>query len=214
MDRTDKIRLALVDDHPLILSGLSAMLASYPSIDIRFCANSATNFFHELPNHTIDMAVLDIILPDVSGVEIARRMRSEHPDIRLMMLSSECNQEIMETLLNIGIDGFISKLSETSEIVHAIESIADGMSYFGADVSLILDGITAAKNCKSINFTDRKQEIINLSARGLQGKEIAQQLQISSRTVETHKNNIFKKLGINNSVELVRYAVQHGIIRM
>lgn len=211
--------IILVDDHSLFRLGIkSALDNKYSDICIAGEAADGETLFDLLQTTTADMVLLDIFLPDMSGVEIARRLRQEYPQIKILVISIENTTDMIQVLLEIGIDGFISKQQGTGEeLADAIRTIMGGMEYFGKDIASMIYNIYVSKRKSTgimIEFTEREREIINLCRDGLQSKEIADRLCISPRTVDTHKNNIFKKLGINSTLEMVRYALQHGIISM
>ena len=213
------IHVIIVDDHSLIRLGIKAALMSNCSdICIMGEAGDGKSLFHLLETTRPDIILLDIFLPDTNGIEIARRLRKEYPEIKILIISGENTVGIIQELLEIEIDGFISKrLCTGEETVEAIRSIMSGMEYFGTDIASIIYKIYISKKDVSkvaIEFTQREKEIIGLCRIGLQSKEIASRINVSSRTVDTHKKNIFKKLGINNTLEMVQYAIKHGIISL
>lgn len=213
------IKLIIVEDHALFRLGLKAALASKKSeISIIGEAEDGKSLFALLKTGRPDIILLDIILPDISGVEIARRLRKDYPEIKILVLSSENSASTVQTLIDIGIDGFISKRQSASdELVEAIESVMNGFEYFGKDIAAIIYNVYVSKKRteKALSpFTDREKEIIALCKEGLLCKEIADRLCISPRTVDAHKNNIFKKLGINSALELTLYALKHDIISL
>lgn len=213
MDPESPVRVFLVDDHLLFRIGIRTAFtnASVP-IEVVGEAGSAADFFEILPKVRFDVVLLDIILPDLSGVEVARRLKKERPDLRILVLSAESDPDTVCSLVEIGVDGFISKSVPVDELRRAVDYVASGIEYFGRDISRIIRDVKTARSKRDSGFTDRENDIIDLCARGLSVKEMADRLGITIKTVETHKNNIFHKLGINSSVELVRYALKNGII--
>jgi DNA-binding NarL/FixJ family response regulator len=178
-------------------------------------AGSAFEFFELLKRTTADLVLLDILLPDVSGIDIARQLRRKYPMIKILVLSSEEDKKMLELLVDIGIDGFISKDSPFNELVAAIEAISEGGHYFGRDIARLMYCVRVSKPSVSNSiFTHREEEIITLCAQGLTAKEISAKLNISMKTVITHKYNIFKKLGINSCVELVSYVLKNNIVHI
>jgi DNA-binding NarL/FixJ family response regulator len=214
------INVIIVDDHALFRLGLKASLSgdSYPDIAVTGEADSGKSLFALLKIVPADIVLLDIILPDMSGVEIARCLRTDYPEIKILAISAENTASVVEALMDIGINGFISKRQAVAtELVTAIRMVMDGSEYFGTDISSIMYKVYNAKNksvTASAEFTERELEIIALCHEGLLSKQIADRLFISPRTVDTHKNNIFKKLGINSTMEMVRYALKNGIIEL
>jgi DNA-binding NarL/FixJ family response regulator len=213
------IHVIIVDDHALFRIGVkSAMSGQYPDILITGEAECGSELFSLLETAEVDIVLLDILLPDMSGIEIARRLRMEYPALKILAISAENTAEIVRSLLDIGIEGFISKRqSGVNELAEAIRTVMSGLKYFGKDISTIIYKIYVSKKKTSevtAEFTAREREIINLCHTGMLSKEIADRLNISTRTVDNHKNNIFRKLGINNTMEMVQYALKNGIIRM
>ncbi|MDL2228530.1 response regulator transcription factor [Bacteroidales bacterium OttesenSCG-928-K03] len=213
------IKLIIVEDHALFRLGLTSALSSDKlEISIIGEAEDAKSLFTLLETCQPDLIILDILLPDISGIEVARQLRKDYPEIKILAISSENTLDIVHPLLDIGIHGFISKNQSTSDdLLEAIESIMNGFEYFGRDIaSVIYNVYVAKKRTENIlyPFTNREKDIIALCKDGLLSKEIAERLRISPRTVEVHKNNIFKKLGINSTMELTLYALKYDIISL
>ena len=210
----DTIRILLVDDHPLMLMGIRSMLEGKPGIEVVGTAGNGVEALEKAAALKPDVMMLDIVMPGMDGIELARRMRAEMPDTALLVLSSDTSLVTLEPLLNIGIDGFLPKTSDASSMLDAIRSVAEGYEYFGTDIARLIERISLAKKASDNLFTPRELDVIRLSCKGLQYKEIAGQLGIKYLTVVTIKNNIFRKLGINNTVELVIYAVRKELISL
>ncbi len=210
----DTIRLMLVDDHPLMLLGISSMLDGKADIQVVGTAGNGQEALTKARELNPDVMMLDIVMPGMDGVELARQMRAELPDVRLLVLSSDTSLATLEPLLGIGIDGFLPKSSESAVMLEAVRSVAAGYEYFGTDIARLIERISLAKKASESLFTPRELDVIRLSAQGLQYKEIAGRLGIKYLTVVTIKNNIFRKLGINNTVELVVYALKKGLISL
>lgn len=210
----DTLRILLVDDHPLMLMGIQSMLEGMPGITIAGTASNGLEALEKAAELKPDVMMLDVMMPVMDGVELARRMRAEMPDVALLVLSSDTSLATLEPLLNIGIDGFLPKTSDASTMMDAIRSVASGYEYFGTDIARLIERISLAKKASDSMFTPRELDVIRLSCKGLQYKEIAGQLGIKYLTVVTIKNNIFRKLGINNTVELVIYAVKKELIML
>jgi DNA-binding NarL/FixJ family response regulator len=209
----------LVDDHALFRLGIkSAIMSGHSDICIVGEADSGAELFRLLKTILPDIILLDILLPDMTGIDIARRVRREYPDIKILAISAENTADVVQAMLDIGVEGFISKRQGgADEIAQAIRAIMNGFEYFGNDISAIIYKIYVAKKHTAEvtpEFTEREKEVIELCREGLLSKQIADRLYISPRTVDNHKNNIFRKLGINTTMEMVQYALKHGIIRM
>jgi DNA-binding NarL/FixJ family response regulator len=181
-------------------------------------ADCGKALFQLLATTPADIVLLDINLPDVSGVEIARRLRRDYPVIKILAVSAENTAETVKAMLEVGIEGFISKRQgDVDDLAEAIRTIMSGLEYFGRDISAIIYDVFGSKKKTTAvthEFTEREKDIILACRDGLLCKEIADRLNISTHTVNTHKNNIFKKLGINNTMEMVHYALKNGIIKV
>ena len=208
------MKIAILDVHELIRVGISGTLQSTPHT-IAISVPTAVQLFEALEAGTpCDIVLLDILMPDTNGVDVAERLRSEYPDIKIIVLSIDNREFTLMQLLKIGMDGFVSKSSPLSEIPLAIDSVANDVPFYGRDIAILIRDITDAKlNNKNIAALSKREiEIIKACCDGLMGKEIAEKFHISLRAVNSHKTNIFNKLGLNSSVEMVRFAIEHGII--
>lgn len=213
----DCIKIAMVEDHKLFRMGVDMGLKNHnSSIQILEEFENGEDFLKRIPEikAEIDLVLLDIVLPGVSGIEIAKHLNDLHPEVKILVLSTETSEETIIELMHLNIKGFISKNIGFLELVKAIELVSEGGNYYGKDIASIMMCTYIAKKdiAKTIHFTIKELEIISLSCEGLQRKEISDKMNISPRTVDTHKTNIFKKLGLSNSIELVRYAIKNNII--
>jgi len=220
MDNEQKtIQIIVVDDHTLFRMGLKAAFKTeYPDILVIGEADCGEALFTLPALSTADLVLLDINLPGISGIEIAHRLRREYPSLKILAVSAENTTETIEAMLEAGIDGFISKQhGDTDELARAIRSVTGGLEYFGRDISSIIFEVYLSKKKSAVvseDFSERERDIILLCRDGLQCKEISDRLNISINTVNTHKKRIFQKLGINNTIEMVQYALKKGIIQV
>lgn len=217
------LQVALLEDHPVFRTGVKLSLA--PVCHVAVEAATACEFFAKLQAARIDVAVLDILLPDASGIEVAQRLRSERPEVKILVLSVDSREETFEQLMEIGIDGFLSKNASEESILEAVQTIAEGGNYFSrpedilerdilisASHNLPGEGGATANSQRHETLTDREYDIMLAFCKGLSACEIAKMMYISPKTVDNHKQHIFAKLGIHNIVQLVTYAVRHKII--
>ena len=213
------IRVIVVDDHRLFRIGLKAAIhADYPDIRIAGEAECGKDLFGVLASTPADVVLLDINLPGMGGAEIARHLRREYPAVKILAVSAENTTEKIESMLEAGIDGFISKQKgDMDELVRAIRTVVDGLEYYGRDIAAIIFGVYVSKKktAEATNeFTEREREIIHACRDGLMCKEIADRMGVSINTINTHKKRIFMKLGINTTMEMVQFALKKGIIRV
>jgi len=213
------VRIIIVDDHRLFRMGMKTIFESrHPDIQVAGETDCGKELFAVLNSTPADLILLDINLPDMSGAAIARRLHQDYPTVKILAVSAENTAETIESMLEAGIDGFIGKQTgDADELAAAIRTIMDGLEYFGRDISSIIFDVYVSKK-KTTNvtaeFTEREREIIMACRDGLLCKEIANRLGISMHTVNAHKKNIFAKLGINNTMEMVQYALKKGIIKV
>jgi len=213
------IEIIVVDDHSLFRAGMKAAFQyDYPDVSVTGEAASGEELFRVLAQTRADLVLLDINLPDIGGAEIARRLRCDYPDLKILAVSAENTAETVEAMLEAGIDGFISKQRGVAdELAGAIRSVMNGVEFFGRDIAAIIYDVYVSKKKTAVvtdEFSEREREIILACRDGLLCKEIADRLGITVNTVNYHKKNIFSKLGINNTMEMVQYALKKGIIRI
>ena len=218
LDRS-MISVIIVDDHELFRLGIKTAIENrHPDLNIVGEAGTGAELFALLETTAANIVMLDIILPDMSGVEIARRLKAERPELKILAVSAENSSPVVQEMLEIGIEGFISKRHGGLEtFAEAVHSIMQGGDYFGKDISEIIYRIYVSKKKTtevSNEFTPQEKRIIELCREGLPGKLVADRLNISLSTVNNHKNHIFRKLGITNTMEMVQYAMKYGIIQI
>lgn len=210
-----KTRIILVDDHQLIRMGVRMTLMTEPDkYEIVGEAGSVNDLMRILDGGTMaDIILMDIIMPGMNGIDATRIVRGNFPDIRILVMSSDASVHTIKELTRLNIDGYISKNYTGEELTLAIDSVMNGLPYFGKDISQILSDIRRSnRTIPDDVFSDRELEIIELCRCGLTAKAIADKLCISPRTVSNHKANIFSKMGINSNYDMIEYAVAHGII--
>lgn len=212
----DMINVILVDDHPLMRLGVKASLMSYKDeINVAGEASSADELFSILPDKKVDVVLLDIQMPGMSCEDAVRKLKKDFPKLKILILSSINEDEIIYRLIKVGIDGFVPKTTNIEKIKTAIRNVYSGLSYYGVDITKIMGRSNQDTPSSSLaELTEREKEVIVLCCDGLLSKEIASRLNISHRTVEMHKSNVFKKLGINNTIELLKWSIEHGFVKL
>lgn len=206
-------RIAMLEDHPLTRAGIKLALQPHYSIVIE--ASTARELFLELEKQDdeTELLLLDIILPDMSGVEVARRMKSEHPEMKILVFTVDNSTDTVRQLLEIGVEGILSKNSSDKTICQAVTTIINGGHFFLEDEAKLERDILISKSHKTtVPLTEREREVMIGFCKGMTSFEIADVMCLSQRTVENHKQHIFRKCDINNTVELILYALNHGII--
>ena len=202
-----KIRVMLIDDHPLVTEGLSACLSASPVIEVVATASCPNNGLERARAIKPDVVTIDINMPGKNGLEAAAELKKSLPDTSVIILSMHDNHEYVRRAVNEGVRGYLLKDVSSDEVARAIEAVHQGGLYLCSDVSDAL--LNDAKGPEKL--TDRETEILTALARGSTNKAVAQEFGISERTAETHRKNIKRKLGADTTAALVRYAMERGL---
>ncbi|MEO0472951.1 MAG: response regulator transcription factor [Bacteroidota bacterium] len=210
------INLMIVDDHQLVIDGLLSLLAPYPDITVCGIANTAGALLELLAQQSTDLVLLDIDLPDMNGRELARHIHQYYPHIQMLALTMHNDRAIIKGMTQEGVKGYLLKNTSQDELALAIRRVAAGKSFYSHEVTDTLLQIPPNISEEDPNpsvLTEREQEILVLIAEGLSNNEIGEKLFISPRTVDTHRTNLMKKLGLHNVAGLVRYAFRKGLVQ-
>ncbi len=214
------IKVLLVDDHKIVRDGIRALLSGQEDIRIYDEAGSGSELFRQLNSGLPDIVLMDISLPDISGIELCERVREQFPLMKVLFLSMYTSEEYIFNAIKAGAQGYLPKNISQDELLHAIRAVAAGEEYFSESVSNVIlkSYIKKAQDKEPENLTQssalskRELEILRLFAEGNTNPQIAEQLYISTRTVESHKNHIMQKLGLKTAVDLIKFAIKHHII--
>ena len=217
-----KIKIVLVDDHQIVRDGIKALLSDCHKIEIVGELQNAYELFKLLKTETPDIILLDISLPKMSGIEISKILTSDFSSIKKIILSMYTSEDFIFNALKSGINGYLPKNTTREELLLAIDEVYNGKEYFSKSISdtILKSYVKSAKygnkvsDDKLSNLTKREQEILLLIVEGISNPTIAEQLSISTRTVETHKTSIMKKLNLSSVVDLVKFAIKNGIIEI
>ena len=201
---TASTRILLVDDHPLVREGLRARLAQTPGLEVVGEAGDAEQAFARVSMLRPDLVLMDVGMKQVSGIELTGRLRAQYPELRVLMLSMYDNPEHVHRALAAGAMGYVLKEAPAEEIVDAILAVAAGRSFLGTGLAA---RATRADGARPL-LSQRESEILRGLARGLASRQIAEELGMSVRTVETHRQNIRRKLNLGGQAELIKYAVE------
>jgi DNA-binding NarL/FixJ family response regulator len=208
-----KIRVLIADDHEILRYGISTYLDSSDNIEIVGEASSGEECIELFKEKKPDVCVLDISMPDKDGIETTKAIREIDPEVKVLILSMHIDKLILDKVLEAGINGYLLKDTEKSEIRHGIESIAKGQQVFSNPISeLITKSYLNGGKAPHDSITTRELEVLQLIVEGYSSKLIADKLDISPRTVDTHRGNIMQKLNIPNAAGLVRYAMEHDLV--
>ena len=213
-----RLRILLGDDHTLLRSGLRKILQEKPDWEVVAEANNGRDAVREALAKTPDLAILDISMPLLNGIEATSQIVRRAPDMRVLILSMHADEAYVIQALKAGAKGYLLKDSADIELIRAVTDVANGKSYFSPAVSkIMLDDYVRHLAQQGLadryeTLSEREREIFQLIAEGHSNKEIAELLSVSLATIETHRAHILQKLDVHNTAELVLYAVRRGVI--
>jgi two-component system nitrate/nitrite response regulator NarL len=205
-----KITVLLVDDHPMVQDGLTACLSYYDDIEI---VDACTNGKDALERALVlkpDVILMDVSMPTMNGIDATEIITDKIPETKILIFSMHESAEFVTSSIQAGASGYISKDTTSEEVYFALKTVASGKTHFSSSVAMAL--INNPIKPENEKLTTREQVILTLIAKGFSSKEVARKLTISYRTVEAHRRNIRAKLNIESFAELVRYAVNHGLV--
>ncbi len=207
---TDKTRVLVVDDHPMVADGIQSILESYEDLEVVGTLGDGQAVINEIETLAPDVILMDLNMPGVGGLTATEMVLEQRPDTRILILSMHDSSEYVSSALSHGAMGYVLKDVPTDEIKIAIDTVMRGEQY-------LCTGATVALQPKSSplseTLTNREQTILLQLAQGKSNKDVAIALDISVRTVETHRKNIKRKLGISSTAGLTRYAMEHGVLQ-
>lgn len=207
--RAGRIRVVIVDDHALVREGTAQLLEAEPDIEVVGQAGTGEQGLRELERLHPDVALVDVNLPGMSGLELARRAAATLPATRVLVVSAYDDYAYVAEALEIGICGYLLKTASGREVVHAVRAVADGTFVFDRALSGRLRRRTPTGPTATVALTERQAEILTLLARAMPNKRIASELGLGLRTVESHVSIILSKLGVESRSEAMLYALSH-----
>jgi DNA-binding NarL/FixJ family response regulator len=211
----NKIKIIIADDHRILLDSLKSLVADTEDIDVVEVANNG-GYAYKLveENPDIDVAVVDISMPNMDGIEVTRKIKETHPQVKILVLTGHTEVDKMQQVIEAGAAGYILKSKGGNELVTAIRAIHQGNDYFGKTVTDALiekeRKKRVADSIEKVEFTPREIDVLRLIGKGLSSKEIAEELGRAPTTIETHRRHLLEKSGVKNSKELILYAVKEG----
>jgi two-component system response regulator NreC len=214
----DKIRLLLVDDHEVVRTGLRMLLEHQPDMEIVGEARTGAEALEMAAEKKPDVIVMDITLPDISGIEATRRIKQSQPDAAIVALTIHEDEQYFFEMLQAGAAGYVPKRAASEDLINSIRAAYNEEIYLYPSLAkaLVSDFISRShsehEDTTLGELTAREAEVLELLAGGLSNDEIAEQLVISPHTVARHRENLMRKLGLHSKSELVKYAIRKGII--
>lgn len=215
-----KITVLIADDHPMLCLGVETLLKREADLDYVGKAGSSEELFEILPEASPDVLLLDLNMPGADYTRNIERLCKEYPKLRILVYSGYNGQDITKSLLESGVDGYLSKGTSGDLLIEGIKAVADGRNFVREEkkklpkkAKRISSSILLTDNFqKRMCLSKREQEILVLISKGLTSQRIGNTLYISKYTVETHRKNILRKLELNSSTELVKFAIQQGLV--
>lgn len=217
---TRKIRLLLADDHAVLRAGLRTLLNGEPDMDVVGEAADGSQAVRRVEDLRPDVVLMDITMPAMNGLEATRQIRRAHPDVKVLVLTMHDSEEYLFQTLEAGGSGYVPKKAADTDLINAIRAVhrGDTFLYPTAAQRLVqdyVDRVDAGHEVESFGrLTDREKQVLKLMAQGYTNLEIAGMLVISVKTVETHRARLMDKLGFRTRAELVRYALQRGLLQV
>ena len=207
----NSISVMVVDDHPMVLQGMKALLNNMQDLELAGLAGNAFEAMDILRKQLVDVAILDIHLPDISGIELCKKIKKEYPDLKILAMSTFKERTYISEMIQQGASGYLLKSASADEIYEAIHAAYKGKLYLSMDIN---PGMfeKVEKKTTEIILTRREKEILALIAEGYTNPEIAEKLFVSNSTVDTHRKNLLLKLNAKNTATLIRIAVQQRLI--
>ncbi len=216
----EKIKIILVDDHLLLLEGIASMLQNIEYIKIVGKASSGEEAINLVNELNPDIVLMDIVMQGMTGIEATKWIKDQNDNVKIIILTSEVSEKYVSLAIKAGVDGYLPKNVEKPILIEAINKVNSGERFFSQSISnIMLDSFYKqesgeVKSTSNGELTKREFEILKQVALGKSNQEVADELFISIKTVETHKTNILSKLGLRNTVELVRYAIKNKVIEL
>ncbi|HEY1054404.1 MAG TPA: response regulator transcription factor [Emticicia sp.] len=210
-----KLKILIVDDHQILIDGIEAMLQDVDNFEVVDKLLDGKLALSYLAHNPVDILLTDLYMPKMTGIELTQKVKKEFPEVKVLALSVSYDVSIVHDLMDAGISGFILKTIGRGELIEAINEVSKGNVYFSREVSNEILRSLANRNDseeETYRLTDREIEILKLIAQEFSNADIAKQLYISERTVETHRKNIYRKTNTKTIVGLIKYAVERKLI--
>lgn len=209
-----KIAVAIADDHQLVGEGLKNIIESVPDFDFKGHVLNGRDALRLVDNVRVDVLLLDLDMPEMSGTEALPLLKKAKPDTRILVLTMHDEKAMVQLALDLGADGYLLKNSSKEELSAAIRNVHAGKKHLSPEVTMVLLSPDKKNEAPAAlaGLSEREVEILKHIAKGKSNKEIGDELFISHRTVDTHRTNIMKKLDLHNIAGIIRFAIRHGLV--
>ncbi len=206
-----QIKIMIADDHRVLLDGLVMMLDGIDHIEVVTTASNGEEVLLKMPSHMVDVLLMDIQMPILDGYETAKIVSAKYPSTKILILSMHSERVYIERMYSAGISGYLLKSAGKEEIIEAIEKVYSGEQYFSTEVTTAMLNKKSSQQTTitSLELTRREREILGLISSGMTNPEVAEKLHLSIDTIKTHRKNMMRKLDVNNTAALVKYALEH-----
>lgn len=209
--KMEKIKVFLVDDHAILLDGVRSLLSATDEYEVVGAASTAEDALKYLQNNEVEILISDYSLPGMDGLGLVRVLQRIQPDLKIIIMSMHDESHLVKEILKAGIKGYLLKKDSTKELITALEQVRAGRVYLSNEInSLLIENLQNPDEGKLL--TEREREILKLIAREYTNRDIAEELFISERTVETHRKNIFRKTKTNSLVGLIKFAYANNLV--
>lgn len=217
-----KIEVMLVDDHHIVCEGIRALLSDSQHIVVMGCVRNLSELLIKLRILPIHVILLNTYEPGDHDIDMIRIIKREHPQIKILIMAMTVQESFILRTLKAGAKGFLSKDADRNELIEAIMTVRNGYDYYSKSIANIIlkrylnqpGTTTAIRNHPTGNLSDRELEVLRLFAESYTNQEIADKLFVSIRTVESHKNNIMRKINLKTTVDMVKFAIRNNLIEV
>jgi DNA-binding NarL/FixJ family response regulator len=205
-------RVFIIDDHPMVVEGLQSLLNRLENIEV---SGSVSNAFDAIPfieKDIPDVILLDINLPEISGIELCKKIYQQFPSIKILGMSTFSERSYISRMIENGASGYLIKSASAEEIAEAIQTVMLGKMYLSVAMEHMMKPLSVLPSDDLPALTKREKEVLQLISEGLTNNQIAEKLFISPLTVDSHRKNLLTKLNVNNTASLIKLAVKHGLV--
>ena len=209
MEQSEKATLLIIEDHEIVALGLKTLIGSNPALSTVNCATNARQAIQLTVNHPYNLYIIDVELPDMTGIELVRSLKTLSPDSAFIFHTIHDELWTLRQMINSGANAIVMKSDDTSELLAAIGQVLEGNNYFSAHFRQACEEMEHYQT-----LSDREIEILRLIAEGLPSKDIAERLFVSQNTIEFHRKRIMRKLGVTNMAQLVKEGFAKGYIKV
>lgn len=211
-----KTRILLVDDHKILRDGIRSLVKEYDDIEVVGEAADGRTAIRLVKELSPDVVIMDISMPELNGIDATRKILADHPGVKIIALSMHYDKQFVSEIFKAGVSGYLIKDSAFDELEHAIHLVMEGKTYINPQIaSLVVESLmshSAPLQNKSFSLlTEREREVLQLISEGKSTKQIADDLNVSAKTIESHRRQVMGKLNIRNVAELTKYAIREGL---